>query len=66
MLVTIDTDNPKSLAFVEYIKTLEFVHIEDYTLNEEQLALVNETRVGYLKGDKTYSLGEVKEHARKK
>jgi len=66
MVVTIDTDNPKAQAFVEFIKTLEFVHIEDYALSDEQLSAVNETRAAYLDGEKTFSQEEVKEHARKK
>ena len=66
MVVVIDTDNPKSASFIEFIKTLEFVHIEDYALNEEQLAMVNETRQGYLAGDATFTLDEVKDYARKK
>jgi len=63
MIVTIDTDNPKSKAFVEFIKTLEFVQIEDYALTDEQLSVVNDTRAAYLKGEKTFSLEEVKEYA---
>lgn len=66
MVVVIDTDNPKSASFIEFIKTLEFVHIEEYALNEEQLALVNETRQDYLAGDATFTLDEVKDYARKK
>lgn len=66
MVVTIDTDNPKAKAFVEFIKTLEFVQIEDYTLSDDQLSVVNDTRAAYLNGEKTFSLKEVKEYARKK
>ena len=65
-----DISNPKAKAFLEYIKTLEFVIIDraesqEFTLTEEHLQILNERRTDRLTGNsKTSSWEEVKEFAR--
>lgn len=46
-----DISNPKAKAFLEYIKTLDFVIIDsskEYLLTEEQIIKVNERRADRL------------------
>jgi hypothetical protein len=65
-----DTSSPKAKAFLEYIKTLEFIVIDktenqEFTLTEEHLQILNDRRTDRLKGDsKTSSWEEVKDFAR--
>lgn len=40
-----DISNPKAKAFLEYIKTLDFVSVDsDFDLNEDQVAAIEEAR----------------------
>lgn len=65
-----DISNPKAKAFLEYIKTLEFVIIDraespEFTLTEEHLQILNQRRADRLEGNsKTSSWEEVQEFAR--
>lgn len=56
-----DLSNPKAKAFLDYIKTLEFVVFDkedtsEYVLSQEQLEELNQRRTDRLNGkSKTYS-----------
>jgi hypothetical protein len=65
-----DISNPKAKAFLEYIKTLDFITIDSaesqyVNLSDEHLQILNERRIDRLKGDsKTHSWEEVKDFVR--
>ncbi len=45
-----DEKNPKAIAFLEYIRTLDFIEFDeemDYQLSDEQISLVKERREKY-------------------
>jgi hypothetical protein len=65
-----DISNPKAKAFLEYIKTLDFITIDSaesqyVNLSDEHLQILNERRIDRLKGDsRTHSWEEVKDFVR--
>ncbi len=67
----IDDSNAKANALLIYLKTLDFVDVEeieheDFVLTEEHLKIVNETRQNHLSGrSKSYSWEELVHNARK-
>ena len=64
-----DESNPKAKAFLEYIKTLEFIRTEersDFILSEDQLGELNKRRTDRITGSAhTLSWEQVKKNARK-
>ncbi len=70
MLLTldIDTKSNKAKAFVDFIKTLDFIKfyedndIEDFTLSDEQIKILDERKQKHIKGiSKSYSWNELKD-----
>lgn len=62
-----DPSSPRAKAFLEYIKTLDFVNVqnEKFTLTEEHLQIVNQRRENRLAGNTTtHSLEDVKSFAK--
>jgi hypothetical protein len=65
-----DSSNPKVKAFLEYIRTLDFVkedkiENQEFVLTEEHLEILNERRKDRLEGkSQTHSWEEVKDFAR--
>lgn len=65
-----DSSNPKVTAFLNYIRTLDFVkedkvENQEFVLTEEHLEILNERRTDRLEGkSKTHSWEEVKDFAR--
>jgi hypothetical protein len=67
-----DLSNPKAKAFLDYIKTLDFItvdatEIQTYVLTDEHLQILEERRDDRLSGKSTTSSwDEVKDFARNK
>jgi hypothetical protein len=67
-----DLTNPKAKAFLDYIKTLDFItvdatEIQTYVLTDEHLQILEERRDNRLSGKSTSSSwDEVKDFARNK
>ncbi len=69
MKITIDIDpnNIKALALLEYIRTLDFIKIQekepskDYSLSDEQISILEERKDNHLKSSsKSYDWEELK------
>ncbi len=65
--IDIDITNNKALAFLNYIRTLEFISIKEkdstteYILTEEQTDLLRERKQKHLNGEsKSYSWNDIK------
>ncbi len=66
LTLNIDTESNKGKAFLEFIKTLDFVTLEEetgeFTLTEEHIQLLDERKKKHIKKlSKSYSWEEVQE-----
>ncbi|MCE3294990.1 MAG: hypothetical protein K0R65_704 [Crocinitomicaceae bacterium] len=67
-----DTSNPKAKAFLEYIKTLDFISVEpneteEFKLSSEHLKILNQRRENRLSGkSQTFSWEDVQKTVRSK
>ncbi len=66
-----DTSSPNAKAFLEYIKTLDFIRTTDenpeFSLSQEQLETLEDRRTARINGDvKTHSWEEVTDFVRSK
>ena len=73
MLITleIDTNSKKAQAFIDFIKTIDFIEIKeqenpkDYALNEKQINILEERKQKHVdKKSESYSWEEIKEELR--
>lgn len=62
-----DASGPKAKAFLEYIKTLDFIRLDELepTLSQQQLDAIEEARIS-IKQDGTSSTSEVMKRLKKK
>lgn len=67
-----DISNPRAIAFLNYIKTLDFITVDntesqDFVLTDEHQQILNERRLDRVNGkSKTHSWEEVKEFTRRR